>query len=449
MDVRRYFKKESDCFSPISETTVYCFHEKYGGFMKRNGFKGFAAVIFSILIISIADVSARSRQYEKNAALRKAKRITSSLIRQGMTDFEKVLVIHEYITERVRYGKYKGETSAYTALIYNQADCVGFARSLDLLLRTAGLDSFVVVRRKGHLWVKVKLHGKYYNIDPTWCALKSRWPQYSWFLLSDEQNVANYKALYHVLDSGESYTPAEDIFVFRKSDYLNKQLLRSRSKIRVIGEVSVPDGTAVPSEGIIGYINGNRFKIPKGEKSAFFITQIKRNSKQPFLQYQLRTDNVENIAKSGYYSANGAVLNKEDATKFNLKGLDLTGVEFVLKESANFLKGRISLPASKVAPAGGLYFSIELTCYRGNKRVRYYDRVYIPKGENAADYRIDISEKDSDRNFYLYYYSPKAVKFGYQKVGYYSDNGTVTKSSVKSFFKISGKKDSVDLQISQ
>lgn len=404
-------------------------------------------IMIFALFISIFDVSARSNQYEKNAALRKAKKITSTLIKSQMTDFEKVLILHEYITETVRYGKYKGKTSAYTALIHKQADCVGFARSLDLLFQTAGLESFVVVRRKGHLWVKVKLHGKYYNIDPTWSALKSRWPQYSWFLLSDEQNVDNYKALYHVLDSGESYAPAKGVFRFKEKDYHNKRLLRSRSKIRILGEVSVPDDIVVPDEGIIGYINGNRFKIPKGEKSVFFITQIKRNSNQAFLQYRLKTNNVENIAKTGYYSLDESVLNREDADVFNVKGLDVTGVKFELRKAIHYIVGNISLPKGEKAPPKGLYFSIELTCYRGNKRVRYYDRAYIPAGENSVQYRIDIPEIDSDKKFYLYYYSPQVAKLGYKKVGYYSIGGTVSDSSKRSYFKITGKNDSTYLQV--
>lgn len=415
--------------------------------MKSKIFAVLFIVTFSFFSGSI-HVFARSSDYEKRAALKKAQKIVATVVKSQMTDFEKTLVLYEYITDRLVYGKYKGRTSAYTALIYNKADCVGFARGLHLLYETAGLDSFVVVRRKGHLWVKVKLDGKYYNIDPTWGALKSRWPQYSWFLLSDEQNIDQDKGIYHILDSGEKYPPADMEFVFKNEYYINKQLLRSRQKLRILGEVIVPDDVVVPDEGLIGYVNGNRFKIPAGKKSVFFMTMLSRKSRNnPYIKYSLKNDKVENLTKSGYYSEIGSVLNKEDAYKLNLVGNDIAGIKLILKEAKHFICGNILMPNKLFAPKKGLNFSIELTCYRGKKRIRYYDQVYIPEGEISSEFRIDIDERDSDKKFYLYYYSPKAVKYGYEKVGYYSKNGTVTESKEKEYFEILGRKSSVNLQV--
>ncbi|HQO22738.1 MAG TPA: hypothetical protein PLM72_06645 [Spirochaetota bacterium] len=46
---------------------------------------------------------------------KKASQIVSMYIKSEMTDFEKVLILHEYISDRVNYGKFNNKTDAYTA----------------------------------------------------------------------------------------------------------------------------------------------------------------------------------------------------------------------------------------------------------------------------------------------------------------------------------------------
>ena len=101
-------------------------------------------LVFLAANIYAADPESKS---ERNAISRKkASQIVSMYIKPEMTDFEKVLILHEYISDRVNYGKFNNKTDAYTALIHNQSDCVGFARGLNELFNAAGLKSFVVVK---------------------------------------------------------------------------------------------------------------------------------------------------------------------------------------------------------------------------------------------------------------------------------------------------------------
>jgi hypothetical protein len=46
-----------------------------------------------------------------------------------------------------------------------------------------------------------------------------------------------------------------------------------------------------------------------------------------------------------------------------------------------------------------------LCAVRGKEKIKYTDRVFIPEGSDAGDFRIDVSEKDLDLDYYIYYYS--------------------------------------------
>jgi hypothetical protein len=377
-------------------------------------------------VVAVTATFAQSRAERDAIADKKAMEIVARVIKPRMTDFEKVLVLHEYITDRVTYGKLDGKTDAYTALLHNQADCVGFARGLHALFKAAGLDSFVVVRKKGHLWVKVNLHGDYYNIDPTWCAVKSNWRQYGWFLLSDEQNIDTQKGAGHILDSGEQYPPAPKHFVFKGSDYVNKDLLRCDKKLRVMGTISLPKGQVAPQGGILGDVNGNRFHIPEGEQSAFYITSIPRDtSDKPVVKARVTTDSSQTYAKEAFYSVNKLVLGLHNAEDFPLDFDDITGADFTLIPGKIYMQGKVGFPRNESAPSGGVYISVELTGYRGRDRFRYYDRVYIPEGESSASYHIDVDENDRELEFRIYYFSSRLERLGYQKLGYYAKDRTV------------------------
>ncbi len=289
---------------------------------------------FMVSVAMLTSITAQQLQKEADLdaeATRKAQAIVSSLIKPAMTDFEKVLLLHEYITDHVKYGKWKGMTSAYTALVQEQADCVGFARGLHRLLVSAGLDSLVVVRKKGHLWVKVKLHGVYYNIDPTWSAVKSRWPQYNWFLLSDAQNVDEEKGLDHVLDSGESYEPSPTEFVFQPRDYTNITWLYSTQKLRIMGMISLPQGIKAPRGGIMGNINRMRFFIPEGQSSVFYVTTLDRTGKNlPVIRITIQKDPQKLFPAVQYYAPGRAVTGQIPAYRFDLQSRDVTGADITL-----------------------------------------------------------------------------------------------------------------------
>lgn len=407
------------------------------------------AIAFLALFLSALSAHPDERA-DRDAAVRaKAAGIVAAVITPEMSDFEKILLLHEYVTDRVTYGQLDGKTDAYNALIHDRADCVGFARGLHALFSEAGLDSSVVVRQKGHLWVQVKIRDGWFHVDPTWCALKSGWRQYGWFLLSDAQNVDPQKGIDHVLDSGEEHEAARRRFVFRDGDYVHSGPLRSEKKLRIMGTVSLPEGRTAPPGGIRGTVGGNRFSIPEGENAAFYIASIPRDgSAEPVLKVRLDADPAREYARESFAGPAGLVLGRQRARAFDLKSDDLTGVNFRLLPAEYSVAGALILPPGKPAAKGGLQASIELTAFRGRERIRYYDSVSIPEGRNSVSYRIDIAGEDVDLSFYVYYFSSSIEKAGYAKVGYWSTKGTVSDGKGKSFLKFGKEKlEGVDLRI--
>ena len=109
-----------------------------------------------------------------------------------MTEFQKELILHDYLVENCRYS-YGSETNdnefrAYGALVEGQAVCNGYAEAMALLLSCAGVENRYVVgtansgsrssgqqtdaadqnKKENHAWNLVKLNGTWYHLDSTW-----------------------------------------------------------------------------------------------------------------------------------------------------------------------------------------------------------------------------------------------------------------------------------------
>ncbi len=110
---------------------------------------------------------------------RKAEQIISTVIIPGMSDFEKILEIHDYIVENASYdtdihlvGEVPPEShSAYGVLIRGTGVCESYAKALKLLLDRLNMESILVsgiADGEAHAWNMVKIGGDYYHVDTTW-----------------------------------------------------------------------------------------------------------------------------------------------------------------------------------------------------------------------------------------------------------------------------------------
>lgn len=89
----------------------------------------------------------------------------------GYSDYNKVKYVYEYICKNSSYDHGPHYASAYGALVDGMATCLGYERATFYLLSRAGFDCVHeagIGVSDGHAWVKVKVDGKWVNVDTGW-----------------------------------------------------------------------------------------------------------------------------------------------------------------------------------------------------------------------------------------------------------------------------------------
>lgn len=115
-----------------------------------------------------------------------AKKIVAKLTTDKMSDIQKEKLLHDYIASEVTYDKSLRKYTAYEALTIGEAVCQGYALLTYRLMQEAGIPVHIVsgtVSTGLHAWNKVKLDGKWYNVDTTWDSQKQ--VVYSYFNVTD------------------------------------------------------------------------------------------------------------------------------------------------------------------------------------------------------------------------------------------------------------------------
>ncbi|MDP4182703.1 MAG: DUF5050 domain-containing protein [Bacillota bacterium] len=123
---------------------------------------------------------------------KKVKDIIANVVKPGMTEMDKELILHDYVVTHVKYDRLNfikdtlppQRHCAYGALIENIAVCDGYATALQILLNAAGIECYTVIgdadflngalattRSNGtkwkHAWNIVKINDVYYQVDAT------------------------------------------------------------------------------------------------------------------------------------------------------------------------------------------------------------------------------------------------------------------------------------------
>lgn len=126
----------------------------------------------------------------------------------GLSDYEKVCGIYDYITNNIEYDydhlydpDYMLMYTAYAALVNGTAVCQGYANLFYRLALELGVDSRIVVGWAGgpHAWNIVELDEMYYYLDSTWDAT---YAQYGWDYEYFLRGSSNFQD--HVPDTVES-----------------------------------------------------------------------------------------------------------------------------------------------------------------------------------------------------------------------------------------------------
>lgn len=96
-------------------------------------------------------------------------------------------------------------SNAYGAIVDGKPTCLGYAKGLLYLLSKSGFDVCFaegVGHEAKHIWVKVKIGGEWYNIDPTWCdpltptKVDPNYVDYSYFLTDDAFMARTHAEVY-------------------------------------------------------------------------------------------------------------------------------------------------------------------------------------------------------------------------------------------------------------
>ena len=111
-----------------------------------------------------------------DASVKKAEAIVDEIVDEGMSSFDKTLVLHDYLVDHIVYTNdvEAGEEHIYTmygALILGDAVCQGYAEAFHYLAHLAGLETIIVQGTAGgeaHAWNMVKLEDEWYHVDVTW-----------------------------------------------------------------------------------------------------------------------------------------------------------------------------------------------------------------------------------------------------------------------------------------
>ncbi len=94
-----------------------------------------------------------------------------SSIDNTLSDYEKVLILHDYVVNTCHYLISDTEPvyTAYSALVNHKALCRGYARSMKILLTRVGINSIIVTSDyMAHAWNMIEIDGQWYHLDATW-----------------------------------------------------------------------------------------------------------------------------------------------------------------------------------------------------------------------------------------------------------------------------------------
>lgn len=152
------------------------------------------------LVVSVRPVYSMSRAEAEEASrqIRAAAAEAKALVPAGMEDYEKALIIHDWLAVYCEYDKEnldRGNVpeishSIAGALAEKQAVCDGYAKAYQYIMKQLGIPCHMTSSSAmAHAWNILQLGGDYYHVDVTWddptwdCIGRAR---HDYFLLSDD-----------------------------------------------------------------------------------------------------------------------------------------------------------------------------------------------------------------------------------------------------------------------
>lgn len=131
---------------------------------------------------------------KEEASMKEIKKQARKIKKEHRSTFSRIKAVNDYVVLNTIYGGENGKDaySKYGVTHLKQAYCQGYAMVAYELLQELGIPViFVYGRSNGntHLWNKVKMAGKWYNLDTTWndsAKGNNKNKVYNYFLVSDQ-----------------------------------------------------------------------------------------------------------------------------------------------------------------------------------------------------------------------------------------------------------------------
>jgi len=138
--------------------------------------------------------------------------ILNSIINESMTDFEKILSVHDYIINNTVYDSNCFEDislcvndhTAFGVIYDHEAVCEGYAHTIDIMLRALQIPT-VRLSSNTHQWSAVYHNGGWYHLDATWddpvTTNGDNVLVHRFFLLTSEELITEDSSTSHVYES--------------------------------------------------------------------------------------------------------------------------------------------------------------------------------------------------------------------------------------------------------
>lgn len=162
---------------------------------------------FSVRIVS-SKVTALMPQYTMSGTELAAAKVyfnseidrIAAYVPAGLSDIQTALFLHDYICVNYEYDNSLVSSNAYSMLKEGKGVCMAYTLLYDALLSEFGIESQSVTSTEiNHMWNRVKLGGKWYNIDVTMddpVADRFGRANHTYFLLSDTAISSDHGSSY-------------------------------------------------------------------------------------------------------------------------------------------------------------------------------------------------------------------------------------------------------------
>lgn len=151
----------------------------------------------------IYETYTQANESEPTTVAGKVNSIIASEITPGMSDYDRALVLHDWLIYHANYDYTYTNYDADGVLLKGTGVCDSYARAYLMLCTAAGLECIYVSGTAGsgaqstwgdHGWNMVKIDGSWYHVDCTWDDPgEGGYERHDYFLLGDESLSADHR----------------------------------------------------------------------------------------------------------------------------------------------------------------------------------------------------------------------------------------------------------------